>query len=146
MALRKETNTDFNSVTVRFYDTALQEKLRNVYLKSNSESKSNFLIELIERSLQNDEAFSKRQAEVIAANKEISKQLAALATRVEVLENTFYTQLNRHSDNLRVLTKLAACMYHTLLAINDGSCLLREEAEKGLWDYLPERLIRIEKS
>lgn len=142
MAQKKETNADFNSVMVRFYDTALQTKLRDVYLKSDSESKSQFLIELVERSLQNDEAFVKRQTEVIAVNIEISKQLATLTNRISVLENTFYTQLNRYVDNQQTLLKLAACMYHALLAINDGSFLLREEAEKGWWDYLPERLMK----
>lgn len=140
MAQNKERNADFHTVTVRFYDTALQENLREGYLKSDSENKSNFLIELIEQSLQNDELFAKRQAEVSASNNEVSKQLAALANRVEVLENTFYTQLNRHSDSLLALTKLASCMYHVLLAMNDGSYLLREELDKGWWDYLPERL------
>lgn len=142
MAQNKERNADFHTVTVRFYDTALQEKLRECYLKSDSESKSNFLIELIEHNLLNSEAFAKRQAEVIASNNEISKQLAALANRMDILENTFYTRLNRHSDSMLTLTKLASCMYHVLLALNDGSCLLREEAEKGWWDYLPNRLLK----
>lgn len=142
MAQKNETKADFNSVTVRFYDTVLQEKLRSAYLNSGNESKSNFLIELIERSLLNDEAFVKQQDEVISSNNEIAKQLAAFANRVSVLENTFYTQLNRQSDNLCALTKLASCMYHILLALNDNSCLLREEAEKGWWDYLPERLMK----
>lgn len=142
MAQNKERNADFHTVTVRFYDAALQKHLREAYLNSGSESKSNFLIELIEQSLLNREAFLKRQAEVIASNNEISKQLASIINRMEVLENTFYTQLNRHSDTLYILTKLASCIYHVLLALNDGSCLLREETEKGWWDYLPERLLK----
>lgn len=140
MAQNKERNAEFHTVTLRFYDTALQEKLHNAYLKSNNESKSNFLIELIEQCLLNSDAFSKRQAEVISSNNEISKQLAALVNRVNILENTFYTQLNRHSDCLHTLTKLVGCMYHVLLALNDGSFLLSEEIEKGWWDYIPERL------
>lgn len=142
MAQNKDRNADFHTVTVRFYDTAIQERLREGYLKSDNESKSNFLIELIEQSLLNSEAFSKRQTEVIVSNNEISKQLAALVNRMDILENTFYTQLNRHSDNLQMLTKLASCMYNVLLALNDGACLLREETEKGWWDYLPERLLK----
>lgn len=142
MAQNKERNADFHTVTVRFYDTALQEKLRECYLKSDSESKSNFLIELIEQSLLNGEAFSKRQAEVIASNNEITKQLATLANRMSILENTVYTQLNRQSDCLHTLMKLNSSMYHVLLALNEGSYLLREETEKGWWDYLPERFLK----
>lgn len=142
MAQNKERNTDFHTVTVRFYDTALQDRLRVGYLKSGSESKSNYLIDLIEQSLLNSDAFSKRQAEVIASNNEISKQLATLVNRVNMLENTFYTQLNRHSDWLHTLTKLNSCMYHVLIVLNDGSFVLREELEKGWWDYLPERLLK----
>lgn len=142
MTQNKERNADFHTVTLRFYDTALQKHLREAYLNSGSESKSNFLIELIEQSLQNDELFAKRQAEVISSNNEISKQLATFANRIEVLENTFYSQLNRNWDNLSTLTKLASCMYHVLLALNEGSCLLREETEKGWWDYLPDRFTK----
>lgn len=142
MTQNKERNADFHTVTLRFYDTALQERLREDYLKSNSENKSNFLIELIEQSLLHSEAFSKRQAEVTASNNEISKQLAVLANRVSILENTFYSQLNQNSDNLSTLTKLASCLYHVLLALNDGSCILREELDKGWWDYLPDRFTK----
>lgn len=142
MTQNKERNADFHAVTLRFYDTALQERLRNTYLNSGSENKSSFLIELIEQSLLNSEAFSKRQAEVISSNNEISKQLVALANRVNILENTFYTQLNRHSDYLHTLTKLNNCMYHVLLALNDGTYLISEELDKGWWDYPPERFVK----
>lgn len=143
MTQNKERNADFHTVTVRFYDTALQERLRKTYLESDNESKSNFLIELIEQSLQNDEAFSKRQAEIISSNNEIAKQLAVLANRMDVLENTVFTQFNRHSDCLHTLMKLNSSMYHVLLALNDGSFLLREEIDKGWWDYLPERFTKV---
>lgn len=140
MTQKKEHNTDFHTVTIRFYDTALQEKLRNAYFKSDSDSKSNFLTELIEQSLIDIDAFEKRQAEVIASNTEISKQLATVLTRMEVLENTVYAQLTKYKNNQEILLRLAGCLYHVLLALNDGTYLLREELDKGWWDYPPERL------
>lgn len=141
MTQKKEQNADFHTVTVRFYDTALQENLRGAYLKSDSDSKSNFLTELIEQSLIDIDAFEKRQAEVIASNTEISKQLATLSSHMEVLENTVYAQLTKYRSKQEILMRLAGCMYHVLLALNEGSYLLREELEKGWWDYPPERLI-----
>lgn len=140
-----EKNYSFACVTVRNYNRNLDKLLSETFKKTETSfanSKSQFLIHLIELGL----AIYLKKINQKEDNKEIDS-LSIEYKELMALFNSFIEYSRAENEiskvNCKVLNLLSSAILGILIDIAEGRDIDIEEIEKGMYDKIPDRFLKI---
>ena len=138
-----DKNYSFANVTVRNYNNKFERELSEEFKETQNQfanSKSQFYLYLAELGL---EVHKKRKLKINESNVEANVDFEEVEELLDELIEFLKSEREVTLKYFKVLLQIESAVLGVLVDIAEGTEVDSEEVERGLYDNIPERFLRI---